>query len=221
MPSSKPPVAPPGDPRIVSLAAGTVLSRVHSKSFTAVQFNPTLADPHWGGGRFDATQSDPYGFLYAGSDDDCAVCEVLLRDVPLDASGGRILPRATVKDRVLSRVTVSADVPLVSLCDGQDLARLGQGDNWLISCPSAEYGATRRWAHAIRSWAPDAQGFIWPSRRDLSKRAVILFEDRFSAVVEEVVRGGSLTPSGLRLDSEEGERYLRTILERYWMTLAP
>lgn len=221
MANLQPPDVPTADPAVVVLPGGTRLSRVHSSSFTAAQFNPTLADPHWGGGRFDATATDQYGYLYAGSDDECAVCETLLRDLPLDSSAGRMLPRAAVAGRVLSRLVLTADVPLVSLSNGKELARLGQGDNWLVSCPSAEYGFTRRWGHAIRRWAPAAQGLVWPSRRDPSKRAYIFFEDRFSAGFEEAPGGLPPASGGLALDSGVGARYLLSILAEYWVTLAP
>jgi RES domain len=217
----QPPNAPPAAPTVVILAAGTRLSRVHSSRFAASQFNPTLADAHWGGGRFDATQADPYGYLYAASDDESAVCETLLRDLPLAPGGGRLLPRAAVAGRVLSRLVLSAEVALVSLCSGQDLARLGQSDNWLVSCPSSEYGYARRWGQAIRAWAPAAVGLVWPSRRDPSKRACVFFGDRFSAALDEDGGGVPPTPGGLPLDSGVGMRYLLEILARYWVTLAP
>lgn len=202
------------------LRSGTVLSRVHSRIYTGTGFNHTLADPHWGGGRFDATEADPYGFLYAGSDDECAVAETLLRDLPLAPSGGRILPRAAIAGLDLSRITVSADLPLVSLCDGKELARLGQGDDWLVGCPSSEYAFTRRWGHAIRRWAPEAAGLVWPSRRDRVKRAYVLFEDRLTAEVEEAPGGVPPTLRGLPLDSGIGEKYLLEVLAGYWVTLS-
>lgn len=220
MPNHPPPDDPPGKPAVAVLPPGTVLSRVHSRAFSATAFNPTPADPHWGGGRFDSTLDDPYGFLYAASDDECAICEALLRDLPLDSAGGRLLPRAAVNDRVLSRITVAADLRLVSLCDGKELARLGQGDDWLVACPSAEYGYTRRWGHAIRRWAPKTAGFVWRSRRDPSKRAYVLFEDRMNDAIEESRRGLPPATGGLPLDHGIGEKYLREILARYWATLA-
>jgi hypothetical protein len=118
---------------------------------------------------------------------------------------------AAIADRVLSRLTLSADISLISLCDGSDLARIGQGDTWLVSCPAEEYGFTRRWAHALRRWAPQAEGIVWPSRRDLSKRIYVLFEDRFSAALE--------VEDTLSLDSGAGRDRLLEILQRYWVTL--
>lgn len=213
MANHPPPESPPAGPALQVLRGGSRLSRVHSRRFHGDQFNPTLADPHWGGGRFDATPADRYAYLYAGEDDECAVCEALLREVPLEPGGGRCLPRAAIADRVLSRLVLSADLSVISLCDGSDLARLGQDDNWLVSCPASEYGFSRRWGHALRRWAPRAEGIVWPSRRDPSKRTYVLFEDRFSAAldVEET------SP----LDSGAGEKRLLEILQRYWVTLAP
>jgi hypothetical protein len=203
----------------VTLAAGARLARVHSKDFAVAQFNPTLADPHWGGGRFDATPADRYDYLYAGSDDECAVCEALLRELPID-NGCRFLPRAQVVGRVLGRLRLSAAVPLVSLCDGKELGRLGQ-DDWLVTSPAAEYGFTRRWAHAIRRWAPQAAGLVWRSHRDPAKRSYVFFADRFDARLEEDEEGLPPTAGGLALDEGVGERYLREILVRYSVTLAP
>ena len=221
MPNFQPPQIPPAAPAVSVLAKGTRLSRVHSSQFTGAQFNPTLADSHWGGGRFDATEADPYGYLYAGSDDECAVCETLLRDLPLVPARGRLLPRRAIAGRVLSRLILTAEVPLISLCDGKDLARCGQGDKWLVSCPSSEYAFTRRWAQAIREWALEAEGLVWLSRRDPSKRAYIFFGDRFSANLEEAPGGLPSTPGGIPLDSGVGERYLLEILGEYRVTLAP
>lgn len=219
MPNIPPPEKPPAAPALVSVPAGTRLSRVHSSRFGACQFNPTLADSHWGGGRFDATEADPYGFLYAGADDECAVCEALLRDLPLEA-GSRLLPRVALAGRSLSRLLLSSNVTVVSLSSGKDLARIGQGDNWLVSCPAAEYGFTRRWARAIRSWSPAAEGFVWPSRRDASKVAYVFFEDRLSAKLVDDRNDPLFEAGGLALDSVVGEKYLLTLLAEYRVTLS-
>jgi hypothetical protein len=228
MPNRQPPKTPPAEPRLVTLAAGTRLSRVHSAQFGAAQFNPTLADPHWGGARFDATEADRYGYLYAGSDSACAVAETLLSDLPEAPGGGRFLPRSKIARRKISRLILSADVPLVSLCDGGELGRLGQDDNWLASCTSAEYPFTRRWGHALRAWVSEAQGFVWPSRRDAAKRAYVLFEDRFTAALTldpderaEDTEALPPVPGQLALDTPDGERYLLSILAHYSVTLPP
>lgn len=190
---------------------------MHSTSLAASRFNPVLADSHWGGGRFDATEADPYAYLYAGIDDECAVCEALLRDVPLE-SGSRFLPRAAFSGRSLSRLVVSSDVTLVSLRDGEDLARMGQGDTWLVSCPSSEYGFTRRWAHAIRSWSPTAEGIVWRSRRDPSRDAYVFFADRVSAELLDDTSDPLFESGGLALDSLPGERLLVRLLAKYRVT---
>jgi len=219
VPNIPPPEEPPGAPALTSIPAGTRISRVHSASFGASELNPTLADSHWGGGRFDAMAADPYAYLYAGADDECAVCEALLRDLPLE-SGSRFLPRAAVAGRSLSRLVLSSEVTVVSLQSGKDFARLGQGDSWLVSCPSAEYAFTRRWARAIRSWSPEAEGFVWPSRRDPSKAAYVFFEDRLSAQLTDDTSDPLFTAGGLALDSGIGEKYLKALLAAYRVTLS-
>ena len=214
MPSYPPSDSPPGEPVRLKLTAGRVLHRVHSEDYDGNTFNPTLADPHWGGGRFDSTEADPYGFLYASSDDEGAVCEALLRDVPLEDHGSRLLLRKAYEDRVLSEVVLQEEAELVSLLNGKALGRLGQGgDTWLVTCSSAEYGMTRRWAHSIRAWAPWAEGLAWRSRRDPDKLAYVFFDDRLKSSFELV--------SSLRLASHEGERRLREILAGYSVGLSP
>jgi hypothetical protein len=212
-----------GEPKKHQLPAGTRLSRVHQASWPPTNFNATLADMHWGGGRFDATEEDEYAYLYAGDDDGCAVSESLLRDLPVESSGGRFLPRGAVEGRVLSWLVTSREIVLVRLIDGEDLAAVGQ-DTWLVQCPSGEYGFTRRWAHAIRRWAPWGEGSVWRSRREPSSMAYVLFRDRLEAsgpAVTELTIGNPLSAGRNKLDAGEGELYLKSILSRYNVTLAP
>lgn len=223
MPNVSVPATPPATPARVVLPAGTRLSRIHGIEFAVTAFNPNPADRHWGGGRFDGTDDDPYPFLYAGSDDEIAVCEALLRDLPLEPESGRFLPLAAVAGKALGRLVVKEDIALVGLRTGKELARLGQGDNWLSSAPAAEYGFTRRWGHAIRAWAPWAQGLVWPSRREPAKLAYVFFGDRFApgqACLEGLAH--EVLPSGQsRLDVDPGRAYLQTILVEYRVALAP
>jgi hypothetical protein len=93
VPNVAPPLRYDGRPVRWTLAAGTPLSRIHNLTWGVCDFNPTLADRHWGGGRFDATDDEPYGYMYGATADTVAVSEVLLRDVPFGDTGARLLPR--------------------------------------------------------------------------------------------------------------------------------
>ena len=220
MPNRPPPEAYRGKPARARLRAGVRLTRIHDSRFPATGFNPTLADRHWGGGRFDATEDDPYGYLYAGGDDLCAVAEALLRDLPLLPSGSRILPQKAIAERRISWLAPRQDLELVSLKSGRDLAQLGQ-DSWLTKCDSRDYGFTRRWAHHIRAWAPWAQGLVWRSRLEEASLAYVFFEDRCPAGFEELPDPILVPQDGNRLDRDPGRSYLRKLLARYNVTLVP
>lgn len=218
MPNRPPPEAYDGDPRRFTLRAGTRLTRIHDRRFSATGFNPTLADRHWGGGRFDATEDDAYGFLYAAEGARCAVAEALLRDLPSTAAGAQILPRQALAGRQISWIRPARDLELVNLLSGRDLAAVGQ-DSWLTKCDARDYGFTRRWGHRIRSWAPWAQGLVWRSRREEASLAYVFFEDRASTVFEEVLDPVLRSPENNRLDREPGLSYLRQILAEYNVTV--
>jgi hypothetical protein len=222
MPNKAPPLDFQGSPAKWSLPSGTPLSRVHSLDFAVDEFNPRIADEHWGGGRFDATQEDTYSYIYAASDDATAVCETLLRDLPSDDRGSRLLVKASVRSRCIGWLATEEDMNIVSLRSGADLGAISQ-DTWLVQAPSSEYGFTRRWAHQIRAWAPWASGFAWHSRLEPEGLAYIFFGDRCGAQPFRVLDYDDvpLPPSDRRLDTGPGNVYLRSILQRYRVALAP
>jgi hypothetical protein len=220
MPDQPPPPDFDGDPPSYNLLTGTALSRVHSAQFDVCVFNPTLPDAHWGGGRFDATADDPYPYLYAAGDDATAVAETLLRDRPTNDHGARLLPHTATHGRRISWLRPTTDLRLVSLRSGRDLAAVAQ-DTWLVHCPANDYGKTRRWAHAIRLWAPWAQGFIWYSRFEPEGVAYILFGDRCpSACLERITINTPAPPDDNYLDRGAGADHLATILGQYRVALS-
>jgi hypothetical protein len=215
MPPSRPPGRYQGTPCRRVLPAGTQLHRVHGRRHSASEFVPKelVADAHFGGGRFDPTTEDSYPYLYAAFSRSTALAERLLRSIPFGEEDRRILPRVEVRGRRLSSVELAGDLTLLALTTGAELAAVSQ-DEWLIQAEQGEYGKTRRWAHWLRSQAPWAQGFVWPSKRDVGEQAVILFGDR--------CRPGDLMPGVLPsvdLDSRDGGMWLNDVLAAYRITI--
>ena len=182
-------------------------------------FNPTVASHPLRGGRFDATPDDPYGFLYAADDDATAVSEVLLRDLPIDERGARLLPRARLRGLRIGWVATTRELELVGLRSGPDLAAIGQ-DTWLTSGLARDYEVTRAWASAIRGWAPWCSGLTWRSHREPEGFAYVLFEDRApDDCLTEVAGGVTLLGNDQRLDDGIGRLFVERILESYRVAL--
>lgn len=172
-----PPARFTGAPADYLLPAGRYLSRVHGAAYPGASFNPVASDVLFGGGRFDATADDRYGFLYAAETDEAAVAEALLRDIDANDRGARFLAKKYWCTRQLSRMQTTVPLPLISLRSGADLGAIGQ-DTWLTTCDPDDYPQSRAWAHWLRSIASDACGIIWVSKREPTAHAVVLFEDR-------------------------------------------
>jgi hypothetical protein len=206
-----------GAPTKAGLPAGTLLYRVHAAHRAPAAFNPVPAHCLYGGGRFDATACDGYGYLYAGLGAAAAVCETLLRQLPFDPAGGaRLLPRVAVEGRSLSTLRLRTDVTLVSLMTATDLAAVHQ-DTWLVHTEAQEYAYTRDWAHWIRSHTdPWAQGMVWSSKREPGDRTVVLFGDRCPSDVF-----GPTADSTLDLGTPDGEEWLNGVLQPYRVQLSP
>ncbi|MGW1713067.1 RES family NAD+ phosphorylase [Streptomyces sp. NPDC002156] len=217
MPNYRPPEALTGTPGKVTLARGTTLYRIHGSHRGAAEFNPIPSHCLYGGGRFDATSCDPYGYLYAGLSAAAAVCETLLRSLPFDPSGGpRLLPRRAVEGRRLSTLRLTADVGVLPLTSAQELAAVHQ-DTWLVHTESHEYPYTRDWAHWIRRHTePWAQGLVWSSKREPADRTVVLFDDRCPEGALGVEEGDAMD-----FGTAEGREWLNSLLLPYYVQLAP
>ncbi len=199
--------------------AGTALTRIHSTAYGVKEFNSTVARSELQGGRFNATPGDEYAFLDAANDDATAVSEVLLRDLPPDEHGSRLLPRARLSKLQISWLQTTADLELVNLRSGRDLAALGQ-DTWLTFSPASDYKLTRRWSSAIRAWAQWASGLTWRSLREPEGFAFVFFEDRCSDRCFEEVRDGLPVPSGSQtIEVGAGRIYIERILAAYHVAL--
>jgi RES domain len=202
-----------GSPCRRVLPAGTQLHRVHEWRNPALDFAPVVADEHFGGGRFDPTADDKFPYLYAAFSPATALAEVVLRNIPFNSRGSRFLPKAAVRGRGVSSLALAADLTLVALTTGVELAAIGQ-DAWLVQAEETDYGKTRRWGHWLRSQATWAQGFIWPSRRNMGEEAIILFGDRCGP---DTLRPGTSSP--VDLDSRDGAAWLMAVLAEHRVTL--
>jgi len=201
-------------PTMVRVPGGTRLWRVHPRGREDVFETGPHVEP-FGGGRFDSNESFRYSFTYLGMEPDTALCERLLRGLPADAAGARLLPRREVAGRQLRAVRLRRDLELLSLRTGPELAGV-YADEWLVHCDAAEYPKTRAWGHWLREQVPDAEGFTWASKRNLAGSAVILFGDRCRDAVEW---DAGVAP--LDLDDEAGAVELRRRLAPYRVTVRP
>jgi hypothetical protein len=192
----------------------TRLWRVHNKLRSPCVFNRGLAGVDHAGGRFDATAAEPYGYLYASTEDTTAVAERFLRGMAFDRTAARLLGVPALANRRLSAVEVTTELRLTTLLAATDLAALGQ-DDWLVQAEPAEFGDTRAWAQAIRKLDPGSQGIVWQSRRDRPHRTMLLFEDRCGP-------DGPLRPLdhwSIDLDTHSGIELLREMLRPYYVSI--
>ena len=196
------------------LPADTQLWRVHTRRHPATDFNPTPRDRPSGGGRFDGgTAGDAYPYAYLAMSQETALTEKLVRGLPFGDRQVRFLPRAEVRDQLITAVESVGDLTLLDLRSTRALAMIGQ-DEWLVQCDSREYPYTREWASWLRGQLPWAQGFVWRSKRDTEGTALILFGDRCP---EKALRPGPTAP--IELDTTAGAAWLRTTLRPYRVTI--
>lgn len=217
----EPPSAYTRTPATTALPAGTSLFRIHQKRFPAQAFNPVPSHRYYGGGRFDSTHDDRYGYLYAGEKPATAIAETMLRDLPFDDTGARQLPAAAYQGRRISALTVQTDLELVDLRTSPALAQVAQ-DTWLTMADPRDYAQTRHWGHWIRSKSPSAAGYVWYSRREVATLAYVLFEDRIpsGAIDHDPHNPGLPTPDEQDFDTPRGNRHLRRLLGLYNVAIA-
>ncbi len=209
MPLAPPPATARVSPNPLTLAAGTSLWRVHRKHRPSEEFKTRESDPHFGGGRFDAIAGDPYPYLYAGLAPETALLETLVRSVPFDERGSRSIRRVAVTGYRLSELTTVAELTLINLLTTVNLAAACQ-DEWLVQAEPAQYPQTRRWGQWLRVNTSWAQGFIWPSRRNLGERTLVLFGDRCAEGALRPVQGAAVD-----LDDAAGAAWLNQRLALY------
>lgn len=167
----------PFRPHEAILPAGTVLYRVHSNRYGAVEFNPGPK----GAARFSFFGEPPVPVLYAASTEIAAVAEALLRNVPL--AGGE-QPYSVYGSCVLSAVAIRRGLRLAAF-SGMGLRALGVQASQLTETPGENYSQTRKWALAAHAGGFD--GLEWMSRQDNRDRAFVFFGDRVAAADLDVV----------------------------------
>lgn len=161
-----PPV--PFDPLIETLAAGTVLWRVHPSGRAGNDFHP--GGPDAGHSRFSFFGTpDHVPVLYLGESEECAIAETILHG---KVRGSAVRPNDYV-DRILSQVVVGRELRLASF-KGIGLARLGTTAGQLTASSSRYYDQTRLWAEAAHAVA-EVDGIVWMSARFNEHRSFMLF----------------------------------------------
>ena len=220
-PEQQPPPKYRGAPHRLVLPEGTTLTRIHISPFGAVEFNPTVRGNPFAGGRFDSTPEDEYAYLYAADSDATAISETLLRYLPADDHGTRILHEYRLAGMRIAWINSTCDLPMVTLRSGQDLAAIGQ-DTWLTTAPSSQFPATRFWAAAIRGWAPWACGLTWRTNREPDGFAYIFFGDRCpEGCFQEDQDSLPLPPQDRTLNTGAARLHIEQILNTYRVVLMP
>jgi hypothetical protein len=183
------PIDLPADPPTIRLAKGTALWRVHRRGGDAVRFGLDRSQPPRG--RF-AAPGHEFGVCYFAATPEVAVLETVIR------SAGRLVPRADLEARSVSRLSVLRDLRLLQL-EGPGLARLRiaaertHGD---------DYRECQQLALDLFTGYPAVDGIQYRSRWDNSRLSWAVF-DRASKKVGPVAEShwlGDLSVIGPILD---------------------
>jgi hypothetical protein len=172
----------PFDPATETIAAGTVLYRVHEPvSPSGAANDGTVFNPGFGKAtRFAFFGGPTVPVLYAADRPEAAVHEMVLHD----AEPGSFVPRAQWQSKVLTALRVVHDFSVAALhSDG--LRRFGLYPADLTDTDMTAYPRSVAWAQA--AWLAGFSGVSYMSRHYNSGKALCLFGDR-------------LEPGSLRVD---------------------
>jgi len=168
------------DATLVTWGGELEFHRVHDLAFGGSEFNTSIK----GNARFSPITDDAgvlIPTLYAGTTLDCALMETIFHDVPFKA-GFKPFSKLKMDGKIHSVLNPTGDLRLIDLSTVA-LHKLGVKRTQLIDTTKAHYPATRRWAQALHSQFPDAQGLRWTSRQDDQAYAVMLFGTRIAVSV--------------------------------------
>ena len=180
--------APPADlepPNAVTLAAGTVLHRIHDRRFGGDSFNPCQGGPT----RFAPIRDrrdQCVGSLYAGSTLESAIYETIFHDIPVAGATLRTVPLTQVEGRMHSVLSLQREIRLASL-RAPDLRRWGITRSALIGSLPTRHVQTASWAKAIHDRFENVEGLLWTSNQCDPDDAVLFFGDRVVPIDVEVV----------------------------------
>jgi hypothetical protein len=190
--------APPGKPaeiHVTVIELAGPFFRTHG-----IKRGP-LSPGNTGINRFDAPDRS-YGVLYLGCDAYCAFVETFAHP-----SGTRTVTTAALKSRALSQLKPTRPLRLIDLAGSGALVRAGV-DSRLFA---GEYQSAQLWSKALHDHPAKADGLLYPSRLDPSRRAVALFLDQ-PVKFAELSRQSWYSPGPQRV-------LLATIAEHYKIEL--
>jgi RES domain len=202
----------------------TLLYRVHDRKYHPGAFNATPEHIHFGGTRFGGTALDRYPVLYAATEPESALLETLLHDISFAGGLERTVPRPLVEKYLLSTLKLTKPVKLVSLLDAKALSAVAT-DSWLIHSERPSYPRTRWWSQWIRENNDWAKGLIWPSKRNVGGKCLVLFGDRFDiecGIAAQVDYSPIAVPVMPPIDfaTPAGSAWLRDALKPYGAVVA-
>lgn len=151
-------------------------------------------------------------WLYGAEDDEGAICETVLHDVPF-VPGAR-LSEARLAGRAIGTIAPRRDLRLVQL-RGLGLRRLGLRRTDIVDTLPTAYPGTVRWAQALHDCPAQPDGLLWQARPNDAKRSLMLFGDRVSEADLEVIDEPILLVLGEGLDR------VRRILTAAGIVLVP
>jgi RES domain len=163
------------DATLVTWGGGLEFHRVHDLAFGGSEFNTSIK----GNASFSPITDDAgvlIPTLYAGTTLDCALMETIFHDVPFKA-GFKPFSKLKMDGKVHSVLLPTVNIRLIDLSTVA-LHKLGVKRTQLIDTTKAHYPATRRWAQALYTQFPAAQGLRWTSRQDDQAHVVMLFGTR-------------------------------------------
>jgi hypothetical protein len=169
-----PPPLPPEDLHrrklpIATLAAGTVLWRIHRTALGPLYFG--RSDDPVRRQRWDSPDAD-YGVCYLATESHVGFVETFLKDLSLD-----FVSEQEIATRSLAEVEVRRAIRLAQV-DGEGLRPLGA----TATVPQATYDVTWSWSAALHAHPDQMDGIRYRANHDDSGFAIALFDRAADAI---------------------------------------